>query len=88
MESWSGQARERAFCVRALQVPTWSRHRHDRIGVYGISGTPSLGGGPEDRKHHSPLEFEVLMPWLSERNAYTGLVEPADDLDQVNCQAA
>jgi hypothetical protein len=46
-----------------------------------ISGTPSLGGALKIENTREPLELEVLMPSLSERNADTGLLELADDLD-------
>jgi hypothetical protein len=53
-----------------------------------ISGTPTLGGALKIENTRGLLEPEVLMPSLSERDADTGLVELADDLDQVTCQAA
>jgi hypothetical protein len=52
-----------------------------------ISGTPSLGRALKIEYTRGPLKLEVLMPSLSERTADTGLLELADDLDQVNCQA-
>jgi hypothetical protein len=52
-----------------------------------ISGMPSLGRALKIEYTRGPLKLEVLTPLLSARTADTGLLELADDIGQVNCQA-